>query len=234
MFFENFDEFKQFFFENEETTSIPKKVTIDKHDYHLEFNNTNIVNFLETKELHAILISETSTPIGIKWILDEDVLLPKIMKELNIPLTIFESQQQVIGDTVEVSFSYFSNSKPIRGKVDTGADVCSLHVSKWNSSNNRVTFVAPHLSNNTITAPLSDNQAVKSADGGVEYRPVVEFDITINGKELRKVAFNLNDRSQMEYPILIGQNALEQGKFLVNPSATESIDWEQIKSLLNE
>lgn len=231
MFFENFNELEQFFFES--VNMMPKKVSINNRQYTLVVNDVSINKLFESKELLSVYISDQDT-IGMKWTLCENTLKPIIITEISdmIYSTICENTQQVIGDTVEVIFSYFSNAKPIRGKVDTGADVCSLHVSKWNTSNNRVSFIAPHLSNNTITANLYDNQAVKSADGGVEYRPVVEFDITINGKELKKVIFNLNDRSQMDSPVLIGQNALEQGKFLVNPSANESIDWNTIHNIL--
>lgn len=233
MFFENFDEFKQFFLDTD-SIFLPKKIAISQHAYELKFDNSQIQNVFESKSIHAAYVSTNTNIIGIKWDFNGSTISPCSTAELDVTILVNENQQQIIGDTVEVKFSYFTNSKSVRGKVDTGADVCSLHVSKWNSSGNRVSFIAPNISNNTITANQIDNQAVKSADGGIEYRPVVEFDITINGKELRKIAFNLNDRSQMEFPILIGQNALEQGKFLVNPSANEGIDWHMIKQMMSD
>ena len=41
--------------------------------------------------------------------------------------------------------------------------------------------------------------------------------------------FNLNDRSQMEYPVLIGQNILEKGGFLIDPrQESEEIYWDAL------
>ena len=57
-----------------------------------------------------------------------------------------------------------------------------------------------------------------TADGGVEYRPVVELNIELNGKKMSRVLFNLNNRDKMEYPCLIGQNVLEKSGFLVDPN----------------
>jgi hypothetical protein len=71
---------------------------------------------------------------------------------------------------------------------------------------------------------MKTQHAVKSPDGGTHYRPVIELNIKVNGKLLNNVLFNLNDRGNMDQPILLGQNALQAGKFFVDPSRNESVD----------
>ena len=135
-----------------------------------------------------------------------------------------------IGSVVEVKITNLPGSKPLQGKIDTGADISSLHADAFNinRANGTVTFKCPELSQNELTMQLVDQQAVKTADSGVEYRPVIELNIKINGKMLNGVNFNLNDRGKMSYPVLVGKNALIQGKFKINPSMDESVDWDYL------
>jgi len=135
----------------------------------------------------------------------------------------YEKPDNIIGSTVEVKITSLPGSTPIKGKVDTGATICSLHADnfKINRGENTITFKSPDLSSNELTVPLIDQQTVKSADGGSEYRPVIEFNIKVNGKIVNNVKFNLNDRSHMEFPMLVGRNALEGGKFLIDPRLDE-------------
>ena len=130
-----------------------------------------------------------------------------------------DEDQQVIGDVALLKIALPSGVIALKGKVDTGAEISSLHVdSKPKVVGDTVRFENHNASGNIITAPLAAQQAVKSADGGVEYRPVIELDVEVNGKRISKAQFNLNDRSHMEHEVLIGQNILEKGGFLVNPS----------------
>lgn len=127
-------------------------------------------------------------------------------------------QVETVGDVVLLKIALPSGVVALKGKVDTGAEISSLHV----DGNPRIVgqmvqFFNRNASPNAIQAPLVDRQAVSSADGGTEYRPVIELDIEVNGKPVRKAMFNLNDRSKMEYPVLIGQNVLEKTNFLIDP-----------------
>lgn len=128
-----------------------------------------------------------------------------------------EADPNHIGITSEVKFTQFPGSPTLKARVDTGATVSSLHAEQWKVNNGQVSFICPEISKNVMTVPLSDQQAVRSADGGTEYRPVIETNVNVNGKLLQGVKFNLNDRGQMKYPVLIGRNILEVGKFLINP-----------------
>lgn len=136
----------------------------------------------------------------------------------------YEKPDNIIGSIVEVKVTNLPGSAPIKGKVDTGATICSLHADNYkiNREANTITFKSPVLSQNELTVPLVDQQSVKSADGGSEYRPVIELNIKVNGKIINNVKFNLNDRSHMEYPMLVGKNALGDGKFLIDPRMDES------------
>ena len=131
--------------------------------------------------------------------------------------------QQVIGNEVEVNFTSLGN-RSLMGKVDTGATTSSLHATNIKVAGNRVTFVCEHLSNNAITMELSGAQEVHSADGGGQQRPIVKFNIDIAGKAMSGVAFNLNDRSNMDDPVLIGQNILQAGGFIIDVNKEEQPD----------
>jgi hypothetical protein len=63
--------------------------------------------------------------------------------------------------------------------------------------------------------PITRQKVVKSASG-VNRRPIVVAIITIDGKEIEG-EFTLADRSHMTYKMLIGQNILKKGAFLIDP-----------------
>lgn len=138
---------------------------------------------------------------------------------------MYEGQGQgkeVIGDIAFLKIALPSGVIALKGKVDTGAAISSLHVDgKPEIVGDTVKFENHNASGNVISAPLSTQQSVKSADGGVEYRPVIILDVEVNGKPISKVEFNLNDRSGMDHEILIGQNILEKGGFLIDPNQND-------------
>ncbi len=143
---------------------------------------------------------------------------------------------QLVGDLVKVSFTGLSAPKELMGKVDTGASVSSLHCDNYKINGQQIQFSCKPLTENMITVPLKTQHAVKSPDGGTVYRPVIELDVKVNGKLIKGAMFNLNDRSNMDQPVLIGQNILQSGKFYVDPSRTESvtgIDWEILQEHAN-
>ena len=137
-----------------------------------------------------------------------------------------EQNPKIIGDTVEIKLTNFTNKPVMQGKVDTGADFSSLNAERWSIDKERkkITFVNKEISPNVIIMDLVDQQPIQSADGGVQYRPVVRLNIKINDIVIPDVAFNLNNRSSMKFPILIGQNVLEKGKFLIDPLKENTIE----------
>lgn len=127
-----------------------------------------------------------------------------------------DQTSNVVGNTVKVGFTAFN--RVVEGKVDTGATTSSLHATNIRTNGNQVSFHSPELSGNVITLPLQGTQEVHSADAGGVKRPMVALDVTINGQHVKGASFNLNDRSQMDSKILIGQNILQAAKVVIDPS----------------
>lgn len=126
-------------------------------------------------------------------------------------------QGTVLGNSATVTFGQFGG-KTIQGKVDTGATTSSLHATEISVQGNRVSFKCPVLSNNVLTLGLEGSQEVHSADAGGVDRPIVKIDVEVDGVSLPGATFNLNDRSGMDTPILIGQNILKAGNFTIDPN----------------
>lgn len=123
-------------------------------------------------------------------------------------------EKTTIGSEAEIRFLSFNKS--VKGKVDTGATTSSLHAVNIKVGNGQVSFQSPVLSNNVITLETNGHQEVHSADGGGQQRPTVELEVEVGGKHIGPVQFNLNDRSNMDNEILIGQNILKAGNFIID------------------
>ena len=130
-----------------------------------------------------------------------------------------DTSDNTIGNEVQIHFTSVGN-KTTAGKVDTGATTSSLHATDVtiNKERNSVTFRSPAISDNLVTMDMDGIQAVHSADGGEQERPTVKFDIEINNTPIQGALFNLNDRSNMDSMVLIGQNVLKAGKFQIDVS----------------
>jgi hypothetical protein len=110
-------------------------------------------------------------------------------------------------------------------RVDTGAKTSSLHVDNIKKSVingiHNVTFdIHPDVHNvETIvqcTAPISDMRKVKSSNGTTEQRVVIQT-LVVLGKVKWSIEITLTDRSEMNYLMLFGREAIGT-KFLVDPS----------------
>ncbi len=98
----------------------------------------------------------------------------------------------------------------IPARVDTGAAVSSLDVRGLTVKGKTAEFnIAPKYGGSRIIMPIVGWQRVRSAESW-EKRPVVEIDLCVGPKKLR-ARVNLNDRSQVKYPFLIGRNILKEG-----------------------
>lgn len=142
---------------------------------------------------------------------------------MNNMAPIADDNQHTLGNSTTIKFVSVSN-KSSEAKVDTGATVSSLHATNIRTNGSNVSFQSDALSPNTITLPLEGNQEVHSADAGGQVRPVVKFDIEVNGIPIQGATFNLNDRSGMDTMILIGQNVLKAGNFTVDVQKEISTD----------
>ena len=108
------------------------------------------------------------------------------------------------------------NQKEINSKIDTGAETNSLH------SNNFF------IKNGNLHCELLDHpelimfknykiKHVKSSNGLKNKRYCVKLKFKIDGQPYES-EFTLNDRSNMEYPVLIGKKFLNDNNFLVDVS----------------
>ena len=94
-------------------------------------------------------------------------------------------------------------------RIDTGAAVSSLDARGLIIRENRVEFRLPKkYGGKHLSLPIVDWQIARSSEKR-EKRPVVELEICLASKRLR-ARFNLNDRSRVQYPVLIGRNILQE------------------------
>lgn len=142
-----------------------------------------------------------------------------------------ESQgpQQVIGATAD--FVEKSSGIVYRARVDTGATTCSIHAENLRIENEvkgkpgsrkmmknvgkKISFDldTPDGKTKRVESTIADTVRVKTSEEK-ERRYKVWLTLR-HGEVERRVHVTLNDRSHMEYPLLIGRNFL-CGKFLVD------------------
>jgi hypothetical protein len=141
--------------------------------------------------------------------------------------TMAKAQKRVIGATATLTETSSGLSFPAR--IDTGAETCSLHVEKIEIQDKTarrtknvgkcVRFMIKGGDGKTqwVEGVVADAVRVKSSSlkgGEVDHRYKVR--LTLQWKDVRKeVLVTLNDRTSMEYPLLVGRNFLE-GDFLVD------------------
>lgn len=110
-------------------------------------------------------------------------------------------------------------------RVDTGAKTSSLHVDNIEKVIKKgkpyVKFdIHPDVhdveSVVNCMAPISDIRSIKSSNGESEQRYVIETPITL-GDEAWDIEITLTDRSDMNYLMLFGREAIGK-RFLVDPS----------------
>lgn len=201
-------------------------ITVNETQYTLKPESPLPLQLLFARNRAFLLYEGEKDDIVLGWNVKSNTLVPAGICFLQEKVDE-KPRDDVLGKTVHIKITNLPSATTLLAKVDSGATICSLHADRWKINGSSVQFVSSKLSQNVITVPIVDQQAVKSADGGTEYRPVIELNIRINDKILQHIKFNLNDRSNMEHAVLLGQNALEKGRFLIDPMK-ESIDWDKM------
>ena len=109
-------------------------------------------------------------------------------------------------------------------KLDTGnAGHSSLHATDIKIEEvdgvKMVNFV--DKSGKKISKPLITIARVRSSPiYEADHRPVIQMDVSFRGLEFKRVQFNLVDRSNNTYPVLLGARFLKRARVSVNPNKT--------------
>lgn len=195
----------------------------------LSFNNDDyVLNHSNSTKLFEMCIEKD---IGFSVLLYEsdNNTIMKIKRGDDTKFLLLENVKKVIGSQIELILLGFNNNQGIMAKVDTGASFCSLHATDISTApsnydeNEMVTF---SYNNQSYRMPVVNKQSVQNSDGGITYRPVVKFNVSMANKTYEDVLFNLNDRSDMTHEILLGQNLLKQSRVLVDPTLyMEHVMW---------
>lgn len=242
MKFENLEQCNEAFIAGHLSNDWARSITINETTYNVHGNRFNdIIPTITEKKNYVVVFSNinegkliTESLVLVWAVNNKGHIVPAEVKHINyakLSEADIGSNPNIIGDTSSVKFLSLPGSPALKGKVDTGADICSLHADKWAIQGDKVHFTCPKLSPNSLSLPLHNHQAVRSASG-TQYRPVIELNIKLNDKIMQNVLFNLADRGDMEFPVLIGRNVLEKGKFLIDPSLKEELDWVYIEKLV--
>lgn len=140
----------------------------------------------------------------------EDVVIPSS--------SAGESQKITIGEVEDVMLVPWAVTLPAR--IDTGATVSSLDARDMSVRNQVAEFMlGKRYGGLRLRLPVVDWVQVRSSTG-VEKRPVVEIGICLGPKLVRTLA-TLRDRSEMNYPFLVGRNVLN-GSFMVDTSRSRA------------
>ena len=122
--------------------------------------------------------------------------------------------KQTIGAQEEVLIEPYGIRIPAR--IDTGAATTSLDARNMKITGNTVSFDMPEkYTGMHISLPIVAWKLIRTSRSQ-NRRPVVEMDLCIASKRMR-VLVNLNDRSRMNYPMIVGRNVIA-GNFVVDVS----------------
>lgn len=112
--------------------------------------------------------------------------------------------------------------RTVSAKIDTGADSSAIWASDIKITKDHILKFklfapgSPFYTGKIIKRKDFKVAQIKSSNGQIEIRYRAPLSITINGKRIRS-QFNLSDRSQNQFPILIGRRTVKN-KFLVDVS----------------
>ena len=129
--------------------------------------------------------------------------------------TIHAAEKVLIGEVEKVTLLPWGVT--LSARIDTGACMSSIDAREGVVWRKKVKFkLSDRAGGMELELPLLGWRRVKSAETAGQRRPVVEMEICLGTKKL-KTPITLNNRSQMEYPMLVGVPVLA-GNFLVDVS----------------
>ena len=109
-------------------------------------------------------------------------------------------KRSVLGLVEKITIIKNDRKKTVNARIDTGATKSSIDST---------------LARELDLGPIIKKMQIRSSHG-TSMRPIIHAEIIIDGRTYKE-EFTLAPRSHMSYPVLIGQNILKKGKFLVDP-----------------
>lgn len=109
-------------------------------------------------------------------------------------------------------------------KVDTGARTTAIHATQIRAyvvgETEWVEFTSNHIAlggSDTYSLPLKHYRSITNTGGVAENRAVATTTLEVGGFKA-EIEVSLTDRSNMEFPMIIGRTALRALRFTVDPS----------------
>ena len=110
---------------------------------------------------------------------------------------------------------YIDGIGKIKAKTDTGNSAYNvLHGIIQKMNNGSVTFET--VEGKILTMPYHDIIKINIGSGNKEDRPVVKFNISINGEKYNNIPFSIADRSENEYKVLLGEEFIKTNGGIVD------------------
>jgi hypothetical protein len=143
------------------------------------------------------------------------------------------SEKVIIGGVEKVVLLPWGAVLPAR--IDTGAGFSALGVSDLKVEGKMIEFRLPgRYGGSTLRLPLSGWRCIKRADSPCRRRPAVEMELSLKKVRIR-TEVTLCDRSNMEFPVLIGRKALRgnsEAEFIVDVTRSISLSSDRAKGNL--
>ncbi|MEI8179480.1 RimK/LysX family protein [Aestuariivirga sp.] len=144
------------------------------------------------------------------------------------PKQVKDDQPMIIGWREKVSLPQLGVGT-FSAKIDTGARSAALHATDITRDDHHVTFVlALPRRHHHCRLPLKGMKRVKSSNGQIETRAVVETDVKI-GKITLHIDITLTDRADMGVAMLLGRGSIGPD-FLVHPTKTNLLSRKKPKT----
>jgi hypothetical protein len=230
------DNLKEMFIQGE-LEFIPKSITIES-----ENRTYTIQNYLEEqpkKGSWLYMIMSTDTPICVFSSEDGNYLTFEWKREglkfvpHNISCNNLVCEEELNSVDTEITFIDFDMT--LKGKVDTGADMCSIHLPNARFIKTRENDDLPshvvweNQNGDRFIIPVVDKIVIRRANDE-ETRYIIKCNVEWMGEKYSGVDFNIADRSNLEFPVLIGLNLLKQSNVTINLSEQD----EMLKSVMVE
>lgn len=103
----------------------------------------------------------------------------------------------------------------VKAKTDTGNSAYNvLHGLVKRKNEGSVVFET--IDGKIVEFPYEDEIRIHIGSGNKENRPVVKFNISINGNRYENVPFSIADRSENEYKALLGEDFIKSNGGIVD------------------